>query len=61
MNRGQRLSEVDERGMACVLARPIGGNDLPGPRHGSASIACGGWPRISNIPKPWAFFNPMPR
>ena len=27
MNRGQRLSEVDERGMACVLARPIGGND----------------------------------
>lgn len=27
MNRGQRLSEVDERGMACVLACSIGEND----------------------------------
>lgn len=27
MTRTQHLSEADERGMACVLARLIGGND----------------------------------
>ena len=27
MTRTQHLSEADERGMACALVRPIGGND----------------------------------
>ena len=61
MTRTQHLSEVDERGMACVLACSIGGNDLPGPRHGNGSVACSGWSRMSNMPKPWAFFDPTPR
>lgn len=61
MNRAQRLSEVDERGMACALARPLAGMTILGPRHRSASIVCSGRSRMSNMPKPWVFFDPMPR